>query len=68
MTDASRQSKWANVKLRRPFVRWLKIEAAQRGQFMGELVEKLVADSLGASPWLAKDGMPSASRSPARRA
>jgi hypothetical protein len=42
---------WASAKLRRPFVAWLKIEAARRGVFMGDLLETLVEQSIGRAPW-----------------
>ena len=45
-------SDWASIKLRRPFVVWLKGEAARQGIFMGELVEELVTRALGGRvPW-----------------
>lgn len=34
---------FASVKLRRPFLTWLKVEAARRGVPMYDLVEELVA-------------------------
>jgi len=51
MLRARSNSKWANVKLRRDFVKWLKVEAAKRDEFMGDLVENLVANALGTAPW-----------------
>jgi hypothetical protein len=42
---------WASVKMRRQFVAWLKVEAAIRGVFMGDLVEKLASEALNSSPW-----------------
>ena len=53
MTPEQRnQERWASAKLRRDFVRWLKIEAAKRGEYMGETVESLVRTALGGkTPW-----------------
>jgi hypothetical protein len=45
---------FASVKLRRPFLAWLKREAARRGLPMYEVVEVLVS-RLGVRPW---DGKP----------
>jgi hypothetical protein len=43
---------WSSIKLRRAFVVWLKIEAAKRDCFMGDLVEELVARAFNdTTPW-----------------
>jgi hypothetical protein len=42
---------WATCKLRRPFVVWLKVQAARRGATMGELVEEFAERAMGSAPW-----------------
>jgi hypothetical protein len=44
-------SPWASIKLRRPLVRWLKIEASKQGIGMGALTEQLVARAIKGTPW-----------------
>jgi len=44
---------FASIKLSRPFVAWLKREAAKRGVPMYELVEQLVARGMQ-RPWSTK--------------
>ena len=52
MTNTER---FATVRLRRPFVRWLRMEAARRETFIYEILEDLAARSLGdKTPWLGK--------------
>jgi hypothetical protein len=41
---------WAVIKLRRPLVARLKIEAAKRGVFMGDLVEEMLARAFSRTP------------------
>lgn len=45
---------FASVKLSRPFVAWLKREAARRGIPMYEVVEELVARGQHPRPWNAR--------------
>lgn len=42
---------FASIKLSRPFVAWLKRQAAARGVPMYELVEELCARVYGKKPW-----------------
>jgi hypothetical protein len=42
---------WASIKLHRPLVAWLKVEAAIRGIYMGDLVDELLKQALGGAPW-----------------
>jgi hypothetical protein len=48
------KTEFASVKLSRPFVAWLKREAARRGICMYELVEELAARGQP-KPWLVKE-------------
>jgi hypothetical protein len=45
------KTEFASIKLARPFVAWLKREAARRGVPMYELVEVLVAKAGVVRPW-----------------
>ena len=52
---------FATAKLARPFVVWLKLEAARRGVPIYELVEELVARG-GPRPWRAEKRFPEVKR------
>ncbi len=51
MRDAIPKTDFASVKLARPFVAWLKREAARRGIPMYELVEELASRGMPVRPW-----------------
>jgi predicted DNA-binding ribbon-helix-helix protein len=49
-TMYKRKTEFASIKLTRPFVIWLKREAARRGLHMYQLVEELASHG-GSRPW-----------------
>lgn len=47
---------FAAIRLRAPFVRWLKAEAARQGTTMYVVLESAVARGLGGMPWGSSEG------------
>lgn len=47
---------FASIKLARPFVQWLRVEAAKQGVPMYAYLESLLTPSFGTPPWKKKGG------------
>jgi hypothetical protein len=56
--DRTNSEDFATIKIREPFRRWLKQQAAKRGTPMYRVLESMVAFELRDRPWDRKDHLP----------